>query len=158
VACSGEDTLNEKPVIAYESYTVEQDSTGKDNLIRVKITYEDGNGDLGYRESDTTGAFMLGAPYFYNLHVDFYSIENGNKVYYLDQFSGDTINFNQRIQSITPEGKYKAISGTMDISIDFTLLKVYGYSPNNCQMDIWINDRSLNESNRVNTPVVDLNL
>lgn len=157
-ACVKESPSSEIPSIQYESYEVQYDTAGKTDIITVKFSFADGDGDIGYRDQDTVPPFTIGEPYFYNLHASFYSEENGNKVYYINQSLMDTINFSQRLQSITPEGKFKSISGTMDLKIDFTLLKIFGYNPKNCRLDIWLNDRKLQKSQTITTPLIPVDL
>lgn len=145
------------PVISYLDYVKYQNIQGKDSLVVIRFHFEDGDGDLGYTDADTVPPFDISSPYFYNLHTDFYEMDNGVKKYYVDSFSGDTIRYDQRLVSLTPEGKYKGISGTMELRVDFTILLLNGYAPKNFEMDLWINDRKLNISNTISTPVIQIN-
>lgn len=158
LACSKEETDSALPVVEYVGYEKFKNGTGKDSLLLIRFRFRDGDGDLGYTEADTLPPFQIGDPYFYNLHTDFYGKVSGNKVYYVDGFSNDTIDYDQRIQSITPEGKYKGISGTMELRVDFTMLLLNGHDPEKVQMELWINDRALHESNRILTPEIDLDI
>ncbi|MDX5321032.1 MAG: hypothetical protein LPK45_07985 [Bacteroidota bacterium] len=156
-ACQKEVSNDPIPKIAYLGHEIVQNELGKDSLILMRFSFEDGDGDLGYTPADTNSPFRIGDPYFYNIHTDFYGVNNGTKVYYIDGFSGDTIRYNQRIASLTPEGKYKALSGTMELRMDFALLLLNGHTPNNVQLEFWINDRNLNQSNRVTSPEIAVN-
>ena len=133
-------------------------SDNKDSLLLITLNFTDGDGDLGYEEADTIPPYSIGEPYFYNLHVDFYGVGNSGKQYFIDNFSGDTIRFSQRLESITPEGKFKSISGSFEIRIDYSLLLINGYTPDKVQLEFWINDRALNASNKVLSPEIELNL
>jgi len=157
-SCTKEETGSEIPSISYEGFEKFQNGLGKDSLLVIRFNFEDGNGDIGYTESDTLPPFQIGDPFFYNLHTDFYGLNNGMKVYYIDAFSNDTISYNQRLQSLTPEGKYKGISGTMELRVDFSILLLNGLSPNRVQLELWLNDRALNESNRILTPEIELDI
>jgi hypothetical protein len=126
--------------------------------LLIRYSFTDGNGDLGYTLGDTFPPFMIGDPYFYNLHTDFYGLSGSTKVYYIDGFSGDTVGYDQRLQTLTPEGKYKGINGVMELRVDFAILKLNGHSPTKIQMELWLNDRALNESNRIITPEIDLDI
>lgn len=158
LACSKEETGNTTPSLQYLGYEKFQNGSGKDSLLLIRFRFEDGDGDLGYTEADTLPPFQIGDPYFYNLHTDFYGVDMGGKVYYVDAFSNDTIGYDQRIHTITPEGKYKGISGTMELRVDFTLLLLSGHSPKKVQLEMWLNDRALHESNRILTPEIDLDI
>lgn len=158
LACSKEEPSEVVPSIQYLGYEKFQNGLGKDSLIVVRFSFEDGDGDLGYGEGDTLPPFQINDPYFYNLHADFYGISGGNKVYYIDAFSGDTIRYNQRLNSLTPEGKFKGISGVMELRVDFTLLLLSGHDPEKVQLELWLNDRALHESGRILTPEIDLDI
>lgn len=158
LACSKEETGNALPTIEYLGFEKFQNGLGKDSLLVIRFHFEDGDGDIGYTDADTLPPFQIGDPYFYNLHTDFYGIVAGNKVYYIDGFSGDTIDYDQRIQTLTPEGKYKGISGTMELRLDFTLLKLSGHNPQKVQLELWLNDKALHESNRILSPEIDLDI
>lgn len=156
VACGKADTGDGLPSISLDSYEMSLDSNGKSDVLTLKLNFADSDGDIGYRKEDTIPPFDFQSPYFFNLHVDFYSVSGGQKTYYLN--GTDTIRFSQRLQSITPEGKFKGISGTMDVRIGFDLLRILGYNPDNAQFEIWLNDRTLNRTSVVTTPVIDLDL
>lgn len=157
-ACQKETGKNPEPVITYLDYEKFENDQGKDSLVVIRFSFEDGDGDLGYTDADTLPPFQIGDPYFYNLHTDFYEMQGGNPVHYIDMFSGDTIHYSQRIPTLTPDGKYKGISGTIELRVDFTLLQLNGYTPANFQMDFWVNDRALHHSNNISTPQINLNL
>lgn len=158
LGCSKEETGDAVPSIRYLSHEKFQNGSGKDSLLIIRFSFEDGDGDLGYTEADTLPPFQIGNPYFYNLHTDFYGLDSGNKVYYINGFSNDTIDYDQRIQTLTPEGKYKGINGTMELRMDFTLLLLSGHSPEKVRLEIWLNDRALHHSNRIMTPEIDLDI
>jgi len=157
-SCSKEKTGSEIPSITYLGYEKYQNGLGKDSLLVIRFNFEDGNGDIGYNESDTLAPFQIGDPFFYNLHTDFFGLNNGMKVYYIDGFSNDTISYNQRLPSITPEGKYKEITGTMELRVDFAIVLLNGHDPKRVQLELWLNDRALNESNRILTPEINLDI
>lgn len=157
-SCTKEINYGPVPEITFAGYERLLNSEGKDSLLLLRVNFTDGNGDLGYEEADTIPPYSIGQPFFYNLHVDFYGIGASGKEYFIDNFSNDTIRFNQRVESITPEGKFKSISGTFEIRADYSLLLINGYNPSRVQLEVWINDRALNTSNKVLSPEIDLNL
>lgn len=158
LSCGKDEGGSNVPQVDYSHYDLFKGTDGKDSLLVIHFRFEDGDGDLGYREEDTTGVFALGQPYFFNLHTDFYGFDGGgNKTYYLTSF-GDTIDYDVRLNSLTPEGRYKAISGRMELRVDFTLLKIEGHSPDKIQLEFFLNDRALNESRRLLTPIIALSL
>ncbi len=154
LSCGKEEPASDTPSISYLDYTLYKNDLDKDSLLVVRFQYEDGNGDLGYGEADTNYPFNLGGPLFYNLHNVFYGFEGPDKKQYIDGFSGDTIRYSQRLMSLTPEGRYKAISGTMEVRVDFSLLLLNSFNPEKIQLEFWINDRAQNRSETIVTPVI----
>ncbi|MBC7425340.1 MAG: hypothetical protein H7321_02290 [Bacteroidia bacterium] len=127
---------------------------GKDSVINISLSYTDGDGDIGLNSSDTFPPFNFGSPYFYNLKVDYISIENGIEVPVIIPLTSDTINFNDRITVLTPTGKDKAISG--DLTLHLGASPYPGLTPDSVFFRITLFDRSLKKSNQIVTPVIKL--
>ncbi len=156
-SCNKETQTNAVPVISFEAYERFLNSEGKDSLLVVKIKFKDENGDIGYREADTLYPFALGDPYFFNLRCEAFDVTSGNKGIMLD-LNGDTVTYNQRLRDITPAGRNKSISGTMEIRIDYFILKISGLSPKALAFNIMLSDRALNKSNTLETETIKINL
>lgn len=127
-----------EPQITYLSY-VEKDSVdilGNPTTHFILITFEftDGDGNLGEAESSTTK----------NLFVIEYGIENGVKQ--------TPIETGYRMPDITPAGQNKSLKGEVDV--DIQLFGNYPYD--SVQYEIYIKDRSNNESNIITTPIIPL--
>ena len=60
----------------------------------------------------------------------------------------DSINFNERIENITPNGKYKWIEGDLEIKIPAEPL---GAKPDTIKLHIQLFDRAKNSSNLIET-------
>lgn len=124
----------------------------------ISFSYRDGDGDLGYGEDAVAYPFGLGDPYFFNLFCEIYEVDATGQETYITDMAGDTINFHQRLTSITPEGKNKAIDGEMRVTVDFILLKINALSPERVKFKIWLVDRNLQESNVIETGVIDITI
>ena len=127
-----------EPQITYLSYT-ETDSLdllGNPTSHFVLITFEftDGDGNLGEAESSVTK----------NLFVSEYGILNGEKQ--------APVESQYRMPDITPKGQNKSLKGEVDI--DIVLFANYPYD--SVQFEIYIKDRSNNESNIITTPIIPL--
>lgn len=109
-----------------------------------QIAFTDGDGDLGLKESDTTGNFSSSQKYYYNLFMEYYHYENGAWV--KPDLNG--VNFYYRIPYLTPEGQNKALKGSINIDIEHVF-----YFPNvdSVKFEVYIADRALNESNLIET-------
>jgi hypothetical protein len=161
--CSKSDTYPNVPALGYDGYSKFKAENGKDSFITIHLTFTDGDGDIGYTDADSLPPFGYGSPYFYNLTVDFYSIENGaptklRSPSFNDSLYKDTVQYNQRILSLTPKGKDKSIKGKIDLLTPFFLLDPLAPMPDSVYYEITLYDRALNRSNVVKTPPVVLNL
>ena len=140
------------PVVSLISISKLKNEQGKDSLITIAINYKDINGDIGLEENDTNGVFNVHSKYFFNFIVDYYIDKSG--VWEKFELSpGDTLDYNQRLPTLTPTGKDKSINGTITYPI---LASPYpGIEPKKIKMDIYMYDRDLNTSN-VLSPIVSL--
>lgn len=148
------------PELGYTGYSKFKNTAGKDSFVMLNLTFKDGDGDIGLSESDSVPPYSYGSPFFNNLFVEFYVIENGTPSKITSQFIGpdtlykDTVNFSQRIKYLTPEGKNKSIKGRIDVITPFFLLDLAAYKPDSVYYEITLVDRSLNRSNLIKTPLI----
>lgn len=136
---------------------------GKDSFVVINLTFRDGDGDIGLGAADSFPPYRYGNRYHNNLFVEFYSIENGvaSKVqsqFVQDTLYGDTINFSQRIENLTPEGKNKFIKGRIEVLTPFFNLDLSATRPDSVYYELILFDRALNQSPVVRTPIIVLNL
>lgn len=126
---------------------------GPDSFVYIRLSYTDGDGDLGLNEDDTTGAFGYGQPDFYNLQVLMYEKKNGAWIRPMNPLAPvpDTIQFSERIPRITPTGRYKWISGNLELNIPAA---PYSLKPDTVKYRIRLTDRMLHRSDWIETPVV----
>jgi hypothetical protein len=136
-----------EPKIEFKSYERVIAVDGKDSLIKIAISYSDGDGDIGL------DATQLDEPYKYNYFIKFNQLIDGNMVDVLPPPPNDTLTFNGRIPILTPAGKNKNIKGdiTMTIDLYFAILQ-----SNTINFEIYIKDRALNQSNIVTTPRLEI--
>ncbi len=161
---STESTAPPTPSLKYVGYSKIKTNNGKDSLITINMTFEDGDGDIGLSDADSFPPFRFGSPNFYNLYVEFFTIENGipkkiTSQFLQDPITGDTVAFNQRIANLTPEGRDKYIKGRIDVLTPFiTTLDYSKPLPNLIFYKITLEDRNLNRSNTIETPEIVLDL
>lgn len=155
-ACEPDEVgFSDIPVIAFESLEVFKDVNGKDSMITLAITYQDGDGDIGLTATDTAPPFNFGSPFFHNLPVT-YLVENSNGEYeeLLSPGSDKPYgNQHERVPNLTPEGKYKAIEGMLYVDL---IANPENARPNKVKFEVNLIDRNLNVSNTVVTPMVEL--
>ena len=127
-----------EPVIEFMKFT-ETDSLDilgnpASHFILITFNFTDGDGNIGEAQSSTTK----------NLFVIEYGIENGVK-----QAPVET---GYRMPDITPAGQNKSLKGEVDVDI----LLFANYPHDSVQYEIYIKDRSNNESNIIITPIIPL--
>lgn len=141
-----------EPVLSLNETPKQFQLNGKDSAVEISIHYTDGDGDIGLESSDTIAPFNFGSPYFYNLLVSVYQVNNGLSSKIAIPLSSDSVNFNDRIGNITPTGKNKAIFG--DLTLKIRALPYPGIQPDSMFYTVQIIDRQLHKSNVLTTPVL----
>jgi hypothetical protein len=109
---------------------------------KMTISFTDGDGDLGFFEGQDEDEF--------NMYLTYHELtDTGWTVVELSP------PFNYRIPSLTPEGQNPAVKG--QITIDLTP-NYYNPITNPAQVfyEIELNDRAGNESNKISTPIIDV--
>jgi hypothetical protein len=142
-SCIKKDEFPVIPAIQWEGYSVMRNTAGYDSLGFLKISYTDGDGNIGLYDSDTV------APYKYNFFVKMLQMKNGSLQEII--FPDTNLNFNARIPILTPTGKNKNIKGEIEM-----MIQIYFASPiltsDTIAFDLYIMDRDLNKSNVIRTP------
>ena len=141
--------------IAFEKIYNSTDSIYDKGVL--KISFKDGDGDIGLRKADTFPPFNQKSKYYYNLVVTFFELQNGQikevpLVFYNPSTqTWDTIPLSARIPYLTPEGANKSISGEI-----YDTLFIYNYNSDfdTLQLEAFIYDRALHKSNTVNTGLI----
>ena len=111
-SCMKKETYPIIPHIEFAGFTKLVHPLGFDTLGILRITYTDGDGDLGISQFDTTA---------YNFFVAYYVMKDGalvpGTVY--NNISGkfDTINFNNRFGPLTPDDYSGCINGEIEDTI-----------------------------------------
>jgi hypothetical protein len=164
MGCTSGESAPPIPSLQYTGHSKLKTINGKDSLVTINMTFEDGDGDIGLSDADSFPPFRFGSPNFNNLYVEFIVIDSGVEKKITSQFlqdpiTGDTVNFNQRITNITPEGRDKYIKGRLDVLTPFiTTLDYSAPLPDSVYYRVTLEDRSLNRSNTIQTPMIVLDL
>lgn len=137
------------PKIELEETVFVGDTTYPPKTLQVRLSYIDGDGDIGLDLADTTSPFHYGSPYFYNIHVEYYELVNDTFRQVVPVFppGADTIGFSGRLPRLTP-GEGEPIEGEIVHEI---VLEQVPVKDDHFRLRIWIYDRELNRSNVVET-------
>ena len=111
----------------------------------LRVSFTDGNGDLGLYVWDTLPPYNPGGPYYYNYVITFFVKQEG--VY--QQIDLDPP-FSARIPVLNPSYPGKAIKGIITDTINLGLIPHPGYDT--IRFDAFLYDRALLKSNVISTP------
>lgn len=154
-SCKKLDKFPPEPTLEYRGMDLiynSNDSIFDRGILRLSFT--DGDGDLGLRKSDTFPPYNFGSKYYYNLIITYFEMQNGVitevplTFYNPNTQQFDTIPLSARIPYLTPDGLNKSISGEI-----FDTLFIYNFNSDydTILFEAYIIDRSLNESNVIRT-------
>lgn len=113
----------------------------------LRISFKDGDGDIGLYQTDTA------PPFDFNLFIKYFEIQNKDtvEIFLVDPASGDTSTFNARIPILTPTGSNKSIKGEIEDTM-------FIYDPTSSfdtiMFEVYLMDRALHKSNVVTTPLI----
>ena len=139
-SCNNEEEYPIIPEIEYEGFTkLWNPNTMIYERGVLKISFKDGDGDIGLKNSETE------PPYDYNLFVKYYEYQNGDTVRVV---IADSNEFNARIPMLTPQGSNKAIKGDIE---DTLFMYNYLADFDTIMFDVYLVDRALHKSNTVST-------
>lgn len=141
-----------EPRLEFTEFLMLRDAQGIDQRGILRLSYTDGDGNIGLTEDDTV------APYDYNLFIKYFELQNGvfKEIFLVtsNQINDstivyDTATFNGRIPILTPAGKNKAIRGEIEDTL-FVNNPLSNFDT--IKFEAYIVDRDLNKSNTVSTP------
>lgn len=150
-ACKGGEIYPIIPSIEFgRIYQYRTDSIG--TMMGFVLKFKDGDGDIGLEERDTLPPFnSIPGPngkntnlYYYNLYFEYLRKEEGTYKNVLNVFTGDTIRENVRVMPLTPEGKFKAIRGDIEVQFEPS---VYLNNGDTIKLRFLLIDRALHLSN-----------
>ncbi len=145
-SCTKQEKFPNEPHIEYISFTKIQNSSGIDDKGVLKISFTDGDGDIGLSNEDTTGSFDKNSIYYYNFFITYYEKQHGQFVVVLPP-----VTFNSRIPVIKSIGNNNSIKGEIEIEMLFNNpFSVY----DTIKFDASIADRALHVSNVISVPEI----
>lgn len=157
--CKKREFFSEIPAIKYKTHYFITNTQGKDSLVLLVFSFEDGDGDMGLNQADTFAPFnpLVNSegkslnPYYYNLYLDYLELNNGIFSYVTKPFSTDTLKYEFRFPSLTPEGRHLAIRGDIEVKISPS---PFPDAKDTVMYKFFVYDRKLNKSNLAETPPI----
>ncbi len=155
-SCHNTKDYPNEPIVEFKDVVKFTGADGIDTLVRLTISFTDGDGDLGYRAGDTSSPFNPGSEFYYNFFMKIYYMDNGSFTEFI--FPAD-FPPHYRIPAIESEDNSKATAGDLIVDIEVKNLAWELISPKDTfKLDIYVSDRALHKSNTVTTSSFYLNL
>ncbi len=137
--CTKVEEYSTVPNIEYNGFTISKDINNKDSSGILKLTFTDGEGDIGLGQGDTIYPYSKNSIHYFNLIVDYYKKSNGEYIL----FEQDPPAY-YRIPPIYKKSYTEApTKGEIEVNINY--LSVVPFDT--FQFSIYIFDRALNKSN-----------
>ena len=153
-SCKKDKQFSNTPAIAYLGFDQLKSGAGKDSSGILRLSFTDGDGDLGLTSADTFPPFDKSSQFYYNFFITYFEKQNGVWVkVVIPPFTpeGDTLTNNSRIPNLTPLGQNKSLEGEI-------LMSLFTNNPfstfDTIKYEVTIADRALNRSNQISTPPI----
>jgi hypothetical protein len=145
-SCTKEEVFPPEPAIEFMSFDKVVNSSGVDNEAILKISFTDGDGDLGLGDADTSAPYNIGSLYYYNYIISYYEKQHG--VFTLVTLPGT---YNSRIPLIAGYNYNKGLRGEIELTLSINNpFSTY----DTIRFDAYIIDRALHTSNTISTPEI----
>ena len=155
-ACTKRTNFSDIPEIEYNSFIILYNpSLGVYDRGVIKVSYTDGDGDIGLAQGDTLPPYNPESRYYYNFIITYFEMQEGVSVevpllsYNPGTQEYDTVSLSARIPVLTPGGRNKAIKGTIE---DTIFIYNFNSDYDTVRFSVVLVDRALHESNEVFTP------
>lgn len=150
-SCSKEKNYSTIPFIEYKGI----DYNPLSSEAFLKISFQDGDGDLGLYTWQNQPPFDTGSIYHYNYYVHIFEKINGIfvpfKIFNNITQQYDTIVFKYRIPYIEPVSMNRSIKGEFHTKMDLGLMLPFLHS-DTLKFEMYIYDRKLHKSNLASSP------
>jgi hypothetical protein len=145
-SCTKEEDFPDEPAIEFISFTKISNSTNIDDKGILKISFTDGDGDVGLADSDTVPPYDKTSIYYYNFFITYFEKQHG--VFVEVQ---PAVTFNSRIPILTSTSSNNSLKGEIEIELFINNpFSVY----DTIRFDAYIVDRALHPSNVISTPEI----
>jgi hypothetical protein len=145
-ACTKEKIYPVEPDIEFVSFTKIQNSLGNDETGILKLSFTDGDGDIGLSDADKEPPFDSLSMYYYNFFITYFEKQHG--VFVAVDIAGTN---NSRIPIISPDGKERSVKGEIEMRL-FLINPLSTFDT--IRYECFIVDRALHHSDTITTPEI----
>lgn len=152
--CPNPQKYSEIPEINFRQIVLKDSVDGLGNnikLLKLIFGITDGDGNIGLRESDSTGIFHRDSLYTNDLFTELFEVINGDTVR-----ADSSVQRNFRIPYVVPDGQNKTLIAEIIIDIDFSYSLAGELPYDSIYYKFFVVDRDINKSNVEQTPVIRL--
>lgn len=146
--CHRTEPISEVPYIEFVRLDKVDEGTGVDNQANLVVRFQDGDGDIGLNDADTTGLFSKDSIYYYNFFIDYYEKQKGE--WALVELPTPLHARIPRLSDDVPE----SIEGEITI---LTFINNYFSPYDTIKLSCRLLDRALHQSNTIETPEIIVN-
>lgn len=149
MGCKPDENFSPVPAITFKSIDQYTNSNFEVDRVDVTISFTDGDGDIGYKDAGQNDPIFddSSSQYYYNFNIKMQELINGVWITNPAVLSG-------RIPYLTPEGNNKNLEGQITQKISAFPINVVD---DTVRYEIFIYDRSLNQSNTIVTDAIIIN-
>lgn len=145
-SCTKVEEFPDEPAIEFISFTKVTNSGNVDDKGILKLSFTDGDGDLGLADGDTVAPFDKTSIYYYDFFITYFEKQHGEFVEV-----HPVITFNSRIPKLTSTSSNNSLKGEIEIEMFINNpFSVY----DTIRFDAQIVDRALHMSNIISTPEI----
>ena len=154
-ACKEFEQYPDTPQIEFKSLTFTKAYDEFNNPVRhglLKFKVIDGDGDVGLRSRDTIGKYSKDSTYYYNLFLDIFKVEEGER----EEIDLE-VPHKFRVPYVEQKGQNNTIKATIEVEINYPLDK---FNYDTVAYEFYFVDRALHKSDTADTgpiPVEDQN-
>ena len=153
--CSNQIEYSNIPAIEFKEFQlIKYNNSNRDSVLKIIISFVDGDGDLGLTQEDTIAPFNPGSVFYKNYYAYYYEKVGDTFFQVRPEDSGipigDTIRYSYRFPDLRTQSNNKALKGDIEVTIgDINPVK-----SSILRFEIYIFDRALNISNKITTPAI----
>lgn len=141
-SCEEVEQYPDKPEVTFQEMVFVNGYDALNNPVKLgNFTFKliDGDGDVGLRESDSTGPFHRDSIYYYNLYMKLFE-KQGNEYKEIDM----PVAHNFRLPYVEIQGQNNTVHATVEVEITYPR---EGFSYDTVAYEFYFYDRSLHKSN-----------
>jgi len=145
--CQKVDDIPIIPQLSFKSFSMVKTADILENEVKravLTIHVEDGDGDIGLQDGDTTGVYSIDSTFYNDLFIELYEKKEGKYIK-----KPLIVPHNYRVPYIEPTGQIKLLKADIQAQMDYTKGT---FDVDTIMYRFWLVDRQLHYSDTVQSP------